>query len=211
MAELTKHERKELLRSIKKASGVSQYALDAKMTDEQLIVAAQHLDILALIKDANNYNRRRQGMKTEKVNTELTLTHEGLNATQNELATTKYELTETKTKLQELLNIENSEILKAGRWLMDALSRTGSDRKQTLLEKELVHKEDYNETVSGMRDTLETINVTSEQITKDAETTISSLERQIDILRNQMSRVQEYVSNNYGADKWRAIKDTFKL
>jgi hypothetical protein len=94
---------------------------------------------------------------------------------------------------------------------MDALSRTGSDRKQKLFEKELVHKEDYNETLSGMRDTLETINITSEQITKEAETTISSLERQIDILRDQMFRVQEYVSNNYGADKWRAIRDTFKI
>jgi hypothetical protein len=66
MAELTKLERKELLRNIKNASGVAQYALDAKLTDDQLIMAAQHLDILALIKDANNYNRRRQGMKTEK-------------------------------------------------------------------------------------------------------------------------------------------------
>lgn len=194
---ITKEERKELLRRIRKASGVAQYALNAKMTDQQLLEADQHLGVLGLIRDANNYNRRHQGLNTQKVNEELT--------------DVKRELTGLQKKLQAFLNPDNSEIVQAGRWLMDALALRGGDRKRTLLAKELVHKEDYNETVTDMRDTIATIYGTSEEIAADAEVTISDLEKRIDTLKHQMSQVQTYISMNEGADKWRVIRDTFKI
>ena len=194
---ITQEERKELLRRIRKASGVAQYALKAKMTDQQLLEADEHLEVLGLIREANNYNRRHLGMNTQKVNEELT--------------DIKQELTVTQKRLQAFLNPDNSEIVRAGRWLMDALALRGSDRKRTLLVKELVHKQDYNETVADMRDTIATIYGTSEEMAVEAEVTISELEKRIDTLKYQMSQVQTYISMNEGADKWRVIRDTFKI
>ena len=117
----------------------------------------------------------------------------------------------TQKKLQAFLNPDNSEIVRAGRWLMDALALRGSDRKRALLAKELVHKQDYNETIADMRDTISTIYDTSEEIAVGAEVTISDLEKRIDTLKYQMSQVQTYISTNEGADKWRVIRDTFQI
>ncbi len=60
---VSKREREELIRKISKASGIAQYALAKKMTDRQVTEAAQHLEILELVKDSNNYNRYRQGLR----------------------------------------------------------------------------------------------------------------------------------------------------
>lgn len=133
--EITKKERKQLIEQISKASGVAQYALQAKMTDEQVIQAAEHLEILSLLKDANNFNRYSQGLKTREAN----------------------------EKLKAFLDPQHSEILSAGKWLLNALSKSGGDRKQTLLEKELVHKEDYNDTVQGLCDAVKNVEEVSEE------------------------------------------------
>ncbi len=63
--ELSKKERKKLIAKISKASGVTQYSLEAKMSNEQVIEAASNLEILGLLKAANNYNRHCQRQKTE--------------------------------------------------------------------------------------------------------------------------------------------------
>lgn len=181
--ELTKKERDQLIKQISKASGVAQYALQAKMTDEQVIQAAQNLVILALVKKANNYNRYRQGLKTQEAN----------------------------EKLKAFLNPQHSEILNAGRWLLSSLSKSGSERQQTLLEKELVHKEDYNSTVTAMRGSITEITNTGEEAMADAQIRIVALEKRIDTLREQLSKLQTYISSNYGADQWRVIKKTFNL
>lgn len=55
--ELTKKERDRLIKQISDASGVAQYALKEKMTDEQVIQASQNLAILSLLKAPNNFNR----------------------------------------------------------------------------------------------------------------------------------------------------------
>lgn len=167
---ITKQERKRLIARISEASGIAQYALIKKMTDEQVITAAEHLDVLQLVKDASNYNRHCQKLKTQEAN----------------------------KKLQEFLDPERSELVKAGKWLVNALSKTGSDRKQTLLEKELVHNEEYQETVSDMGETITTILTTGEEAIGDAKTKISELEGRIDRLKGQMIKVQGYISNNYG-------------
>lgn len=181
--EITKKERERLIKQISQASGVAQYALKEKMTDEQVIQASQNLDILALVKDANNFNRYRQGLKTQEAN----------------------------EKLKAFLNPQHSEILSAGKWLINALSKSGSDRKQTLLEKELVHKEDYNGTVRGMQDSITEITEISEGAIADAAETISDLQERIDALRDQLSRVQQYIVFNYGQDTWRVIKQAFNI
>jgi hypothetical protein len=181
--ELTKKERDRLIKQISDASGVAQYALKEKMTDEQVIQASQNLAILSLLKASNNFNRYRQGLKTQEAN----------------------------EKLKAFLNPQHSEILSAGKWLLNALSQSGSDRKQTLLEKELVHKEDYNDTVKGMRDTVETIQEVNKATTTEAEAIIAELENRIDTLRDQLYKIQKYISFNYGKGEWQTIKKTFNL
>lgn len=181
--EITKRDRDRLIRQISKASGVAQYALQEKMTNEQVIKAAENLEVLALLKKANDFNRYTQRLKTQEAN----------------------------DKLKAFLDVQNSEILTAGKWLLNALSRSGSDRKQILLEKELVHKQDYNDTVVGMRDSINEITDTSEEALTEAQAKIADLEKRINTLRDQLSKIQTYISSNYGADKWKVIKKTFNI
>ncbi len=180
---LTKKERKQLIEKISQSSGVAQYALQEKMTDEQVIQASEHLKILALLKDANNFNRYRQGLKTREAN----------------------------EKLKAFLDPQQSEILTAGKWLLNALSRSGEDRKQTLLERELVHRDDYNSTVQGMRDEFADIQDVSTELTTEAKTRILSLQRRIDTLRNQLSNIQDYICFNYSQREWKEIKAKFNI
>jgi chaperonin cofactor prefoldin len=79
------------------------------------------------------------------------------------------------------------------------------------LEKELVHKEDYNSTVTAMRSSITEITNTGEEAMADAQIRIVALEKRIDTLREQLSKLQTYISSNYGADQWRVIKKTFNL
>lgn len=181
--EITKKERDRLIKRISQASGVAQYALKEKMTDEQVVQASQNLEILALVKNANNFNRYSQRLKTQEAN----------------------------EKLKAFLNPQHSEIISAGKWLLSALSKTGGDRKQTLLEKELVHKEDYNDTVKEMGVTIEALHEGNEEITEDAKIIISDLQKRIDTLRDQLSKTKAYIVINYGKDVWQAITKTFNL
>ena len=101
------------------------------MTDEEVSEAAQNLKVLALIKSANNYNRYCQAQKTREAN----------------------------EKLEAFLDPNNSEIISAGKWLLNALSKEGLARREALLEKDLVHKEDYNATTSGLLYTISTMKI----------------------------------------------------
>ena len=181
--EITKKERDKLIKQISKASGVAQYALQEKMTDEQVIQAAENLDILALLKDANNFNRYRQGLRTREAN----------------------------EKLKAFLNPQHSEILSAGKWLINTLSRSGDDRKQALLEKELVHKEDHNSTAQGLRDSIESVEEVSQETFIEAKTKILALQRRIDTLKRQLSQVQDYMTFNYSHREWQEIKKKFDI
>jgi len=174
---LSKKDRVKLISRISKESGIAQYALEAKMTDEQVIEAANNLKVLSLIKGANNYNRYCQGQRTAEAN----------------------------AKLKQFLDLKNSEIYKAGSWLINALSKSGQDRKQSLLEKELVYKDDYNDTVSGLRDTIETQQDGITQQTSEAKDKIVALEDRVDSLKWQLSFVQNYITNNYGLNQWQTI------
>ena len=180
---ISKKERERLIGRISRASGIAKYALQKKMTDEQVIEAAENLKILELVKASNHYNRSCQKSKTEEAN----------------------------NKLKKFLTLEHSEVVQAGKWLINAISMTGQKRKKTLLEKELVHKENYNEAVSDLKDTIATVVDISERSTEAAQETIASLENRIDTLKGQLSSIEQYISSNYGSDKWKIIKKTFNL
>lgn len=180
---ISRKERDRLIGRISQASGISKYALQKKMTDKQVIEAVENLKILELVKESNNYNRYCQSQYTAESN----------------------------NKLKKFLNLEHSEVIQAGKWLINAISMTGQERKKTLLEKELVHKENYNEAVSDLRDTITTVVEIGESSTEVAQETINSLEKRIDTLKGQLSSIEQYISSNYGTDKWKIVKKTFNL
>ncbi|NER52473.1 MAG: hypothetical protein F6J92_38715 [Symploca sp. SIO1A3] len=174
---LSKKERNKLISRISKVSGIAKYALEAKMSDEYVIEATKHLGVLSIIKDANNYNRYCQSQKTAEAN----------------------------AKLKQFLDPKNSEIYKAGSWLINSLSKGGQDRKQSLLERDLVHKNDYNNTVNDLRDTIETQKDGISQQTSEAKSKISALENRVDSLKGQLGFIQTYIINNYGLRQWQNI------
>jgi bacterioferritin (cytochrome b1) len=174
---LSKKDRAKLISRISKGSGIAQYALEAKMTDEHVIEASNNLKVLALIKDANNYNRYCQAQKTAEAN----------------------------AKLKQFLDPKNSEIYKAGSWLINALSKGGQERKQSLLEKDLVHKNDYNDAVTDLRDTIKTQQDGITQQTSEAKDKIIALENRVDSLKWQLNLVRNYIINNYGQNQWQNI------
>jgi hypothetical protein len=174
---LSTQDRKKLIGKISRATGIAQYALEKKMTDQQLIEAGNHLITLTLIKSANDYNRYCQGQKTA----------------------------EAKAKLKEFLNLQNSEIYKAGQWLVSCLSTNGQERKKYLLEKELVHKDDYNEARRNLGDTIkEQLKIADSQV-EEAVNKIQILENINDNLRSQMQSVKDYIIKKYGFDEWNNI------
>jgi hypothetical protein len=174
---LSKKEREKLISRISRASGIAQYALEAKMTDEHVIEAANNLKVFALIKDANNYNRYCQSQKTAEAN----------------------------AKLKQFIDLKNSEIYKAGHWLINALSKIGQDRKQSLLEKDLVHKNDYNEAVTDLKDTIKTQQEGIAGQSSKAQKNIKVLEDRVDSLKKQLNFIQNHITNNYGIKDWQNI------
>lgn len=181
--QLNKSERHQLIKKISKASGIAQYALDKKMTNEQIVELQQNLDVLEILKDANNYNRYTQGQKTRAAN----------------------------EKLKQFINPDHSEIISAGKWLINALQKKGGERQQVLLEKKLVHKTDYNGAIGEMQDSLEDMYQTGHKMNINAEVKIRELEKRIDTLKNQLSSTQSFIVNNYGQKTWREIKDRFSI
>ncbi len=181
--EINKKERKNLIKKISKASGIAQYALEEKMDDQQVIEASNNLDVLILLKKSNDYNRWCQGQKTAEAN----------------------------AKLKEFLSVEKSEIYQAGQWLVSCFLKKGEERRDSLLEKDLVHKDDYNQTVLGLTETLEEQKeIVDKQIDKNI-TNIAQIEIKNDVLRRQLGDIKEYISSNYGQQEWERIVRYFNI
>lgn len=178
---LSKEDRKIFIGQISRASGVAQYALEAKMTDEQVIEAKNYIEAFKLLKASNDYNRKSQAQKTAEAN----------------------------AKLKEFLNLQNSEIFKAGKWLVDALTRKGEDRKQVLLEQGLVHKDDYNSTVIKANKTISLQKGAMINFNQDAIHTISILQERVDTLLMQQQSVRDYIKYNIGLKTWKDISKKF--
>ncbi|PSP01009.1 MAG: hypothetical protein BRC51_14185 [Cyanobacteria bacterium SW_12_48_29] len=82
-------------------------------------------------------------------------------------------------------------------------------RREALLEKDLVHKEDHNATTSGLRDTISTMENSARESTQQSGETIRSLETRIDTLQKQLYSIEQYIRNNYGVRVWKNIKNNF--
>ncbi|MDV3002490.1 MAG: hypothetical protein N5P05_004145 (plasmid) [Chroococcopsis gigantea SAG 12.99] len=180
---LTKKERKKLIEKISKASGVAQYALEEKMSDDEITQTAEHLAVLALIKPANNYNRYCQGQKTAEAN----------------------------AKLKHFLDPKNSEIYQVGQWLMGALSKKGKERQNELLEKDLVHKEDYNETIVNFQDAVNVQKDGNVRMANEARYKIDELEKSLNSKRQQLDAIKTYIVKNYGDGEWQKIEKRFSV
>ena len=181
--EINKKERKNLIRKISKASGIAQYALEEKMQDQQVIEASNNLDVLILLKKANDYNRWCQGQKTAEAN----------------------------AKLKEFLSVEKSEIYQAGQWLVNCFSKKGPERRDNLLEKDLVHKDDYNQTVSGLRETLKEYKEITDKKIDENISNIAQIEITNDKLRKQLGNIKEYIRRNHGKQEWERIAKYFNI
>jgi cell division protein FtsI/penicillin-binding protein 2 len=177
LTRITKKERQSLIKKISKASGIAQYALEAKMNDDEILKISENLDILTLVKASNDYNRHCQRQKTAKAN----------------------------AKLKEFININNSEIYQAGQWLFNALAKKGKSRQEILLEKDLVYKEDYNTAIADQNETIEELDQGLNKQTKLAEKQIKILEERNDDLRQQLQDIKTYLINNYGIKTWNEI------
>jgi hypothetical protein len=175
---LSKKERKQLISRISQASGIAQYALEAKMTDEQVVEAANNLNVFLLIKSANHFNRYCQAEKTATAN----------------------------AKLKEFLDIKNSQLYKAGQWLLSSLSKTGLERKKSLLENNLVHKEDYNQDISSLKDVIIEVRNSSSLLTDQSTQKIYELQNRIDELLRQNNLFKNYIVNNQGLQTWKNIE-----
>lgn len=68
------------------------------------------------------------------------------------------------SKLQKtILNFENSEILKIGQLISNALQKKGNERKIELIKHELVHKDDYNDLAEEAASALDDIGFKASQ------------------------------------------------
>ena len=121
------------------------------------------------------------------------------------------ELSEAK---ENLLKLENSEILAAGRWLWSAFSKRGHERQQHLLEKDLVHKEDYNDSVIGLQQAIHDIEEEIGKLTNTSGEKMKKLGRRINTLRSilkaQQKTLESIIKEKYGDDDWDFIKNQLR-
>ena len=108
-------------------------------------------------------------------------------------------------KLKDFVTPQNSEIFKAGQWLLNSLSKSGNERRKSLLDRDLVHKDDYNNAVTDLRETIELQKEGIDKQTNISMKTIKHLENTNDSLRKQLSFIQDYITNNYSHKDWSDI------
>lgn len=101
---------------------------------------------------------------------------------------------------------KGSEIYQLGYWLSSALEKQGEERKMTLLEKNLVHKHDYNEAVKQLGNMIKILESALQKQTDDAEYIIENLQEANDHFRDTLSRIKEYVIKKQGQEEWEKIE-----
>jgi predicted RNase H-like nuclease (RuvC/YqgF family) len=112
---------------------------------------------------------------------------------------------------QDLFDFDKSEIYQLGKWLKDSLSKVGQERQQALLEKELVHKDNYNLAVSDLKNTIQEQQEGITQLKDHSSSVVESLEETNDKMRNQLDAIRSYIINNYGSRKWQEITQYFDV
>lgn len=127
------------------------------------------------------------------------------------------ELSETRKKLEVFLDVENSEILAVGKWLLGAFSKKGHERQQHLLERNLVHRDDHNDSLNGLRTTLHNMEESAGDSKDLYVEKIKALEGRIDTLRQALKeskerfeKLEDIIRKKYGDDDWDFIQSQFK-
>jgi FtsZ-binding cell division protein ZapB len=118
---------------------------------------------------------------------------------------------------QDLLDFDQSEIYRLGQWLKASLSKTGQERQQALLEKELVHKDSYNLAVSDLKNIIQEQQDGITQIKDRAISTVESLEKTNDsslfhglsLEQQRQARKKGYYNSGWGKVKssWELLQD----
>lgn len=124
----------------------------------------------------------------------------------NERASTNARIVREHTSIvaklgKELLTLENSDIYKAGKWLLDALSLKGNDLKKALLQKNLIPKDYYNK----IRAEILRLREKSSEINSVSRQTIKELEVKNNALRKDLLFLQDYIIDKYGKKIWNQI------
>lgn len=200
--ELTKKERKEKIRIIAKNSGIRQEYLDLKLTDNEILEVYDNLRPLQIVKPANTYNRYMLSQSTGKANKKAKEAETKANAE-------KERADKAESQLQKFLNPENSELLRIGRWLQNALSKVGKERAELLNEKDLVHKTDYENDVKDIKDALEDHQQIAEEIVSEGHQLQKEVHSKLDVLKHQQNMTKKYIIKHYGIDVWQKIEYYF--
>ncbi|AIE74189.1 MULTISPECIES: hypothetical protein [unclassified Synechocystis] len=115
---------------------------------------------------------------------------------------------------ENLLKLENSEILAAGKWLWSALSKRGHERQQHLLERDLVHRDDYNGSVTGLQRAIHDIEEEIEKLTNTSGEKVKKLGKRVNTLRSilkaQQKTLEDIIRERYGDDDWNFIQSQLR-
>lgn len=136
---------------------------------------------------------------------------DNLGTLNNELKFQKQENSKLRERINQFVDFNNSEILSTGKWLIHAFSKKGKDRSAILLEKDLVHKQDYNHAISDMRDAVHDMDSLVKDGKLESKERIVILENKNDDLRGQLQRVEDYIKRNYSVRDWNKIKSQLNI
>lgn len=178
---LSKSEREEAINKLKKSTSIAKYAFyealkKNKITDEQLLKMVEYSEVMAMLKPVIDTNRAGQAKRTREANIKT-------QQAEQELSFLK----------QKLIDFQNSEIFKLGKWVMDKLSLSGQERKTELAKKDLVHIEDYQSDVGDLVGTLQQHNEISDRQLSENEVVIHSLQETIDNQKKIIKELKEKI------------------
>ncbi|MEM7760236.1 MAG: hypothetical protein AAF298_19225 [Cyanobacteria bacterium P01_A01_bin.40] len=205
---LSSDERKLIIKRLKEYTDVAEYAFkDAlkkqTLSEDELLFLVDNIEIISVLKPVIKANRDRQRNDSRKNNDKLRNETKSANIKVQELEQENITLKQKiDNLLRDLLDIENSEIYRLGQWLKQALSKTGSERDQVLLEKELVHKEFYNNTVKKAQTESEIRDEDDREIESEYLKIVKSFTERVDYLREINEKSKKFIKDNHGDDAW---------
>ena len=199
---LSSDEKKSIIKQLKEHTDVAEYAFkDAlkkqTLSEYKLLFLVDNIEIISVLKPVIKANRDRQRNDSRKNNDKLRNETKSANIKVQELEQENITLKQKiDNLLRDLFDIENSEIYRLGQWLRNSLSKTGTERDQALIKKDLVHKEFYNNTVSDEVD---------KQIEAEYLAKIKSFEERVDDLRKINEKSKKFIKDKHGDDTWKDL------
>ncbi len=205
---LSSDEKKQIIKRLKEHTAIAMYAFEDALkkhtlSEEELLFLEQNIEILAVLKPVITVNRGGQKVSSEKNNRKHREAAESANIKVQELEKENFTLKQkVDNLLKELLNIENSEIYQLGQWLKRSLLKTGTDRDEALIEKELVHKEFYNGKIKETE--LESLRRDEEdkQIEEEYKSIVNNFQKRIDYLKRVNEKSEKFIKDNHGSNVW---------